>query len=53
MTEGLKALRAHYLDRIKKAEDAALRTTDPEIADGWKKVADGYRQLLERLPKSE
>jgi hypothetical protein len=53
MTEGLKALRAHYLDRIKRAEEAALRATDPETAEGWKKVADGYRQLLERLPKPE
>ena len=51
MSEGLVALRAHYLDRIEKAEQAARRATDAETIEGWKKVAEGYRQLLERLEK--
>ncbi|HKD46756.1 MAG TPA: hypothetical protein VKB67_03665 [Rhizomicrobium sp.] len=53
MSEGLKALRAHYMDRIRQAVEAAARAPDLETKDGWKKIAEGYRDLLARLPEEE
>jgi len=50
MNRDVHGRREHYLERIKSAEDAAAKATDQTAVEGWKRVAEGYRLLLGRLP---
>ena len=43
--------KAAYLANAEDAEARAGRTTDPVLKEGWRKVAEGYRYLAERLKR--
>jgi hypothetical protein len=40
-----------YLANARDAEVRASRTNDPVLKEGWRKVAEGYLYLAERLKR--
>lgn len=50
MDKGTADRRAHYLAKIKEAEAAAAKSTNPETIDELQTLIVGYHRLLDHLP---